>query len=460
MPTSHSTRPARLPLTVSSPGEPEASETAPLGMPHVPWLAAALVWSAAVAVMGLATVAVLVIVGWLTALRTAPSAVVQTVGQVWLSVHGVAAEVHPLTWHLAPLTVTFTLGAVCAVVAHHVAGQIDPDGVATPRSRWLAWAGLVAACGVAYAAACGLISSVIATPEQAGAVLAPAFALAATGAALGGLRGAELDPGSFLPGRARRLPGAIGVGVTVLAAGALLALAVGLVAHHEQVSAAVEALGPDAVGSALLVLLHLSYGPNIVGWAGSYVLGAGVTFGPGTLVTPGTTQVGALPAVPVFGALPVVPSLWSWGFLAVGPLAGAAAAWWMLRRPVTDPDTHAATPGGGIWTRGNGAMAPFPRVHMPLAAVTIVWAALAGLATAAVWVGFSWLTRGDLGTERLVGMGPVFPDLLWWAAGSITAGALVVGGIVALRAHGRRSGPPTPPQEESEPVGVGASAAS
>lgn len=425
MPTPNASRRTRFQLTVSSPGEPEeAPVVAPTRVPYVPWLVAALAWSAGVAVLGLATVTVLLVVGWLTALRTSVAAVVQTAGQVWLSVHQVAAEVHPLSWHLAPLTLTLTLAAACAVVGHHAAGQVQQDADAPASARWGSFAGVVVVCSLAYAATCGVIASLIATTHQAVDVLLPALAIAAVGSGYGALRGLDLHPLAGLPAWGRRLPGAAAVGVGVISLAAVLALSVGLVAHHDRVGAAVDALAPDAVGVGLLVLLHLCFGPNLVAWVGSWVLGAGTSFGPGTLVAPGVTQVGALPAVPVFGAIPVVPSVWSWGWLATGLVAGAAAGWWVVRRVTPAADDAAASDNND-------------EAATPASPHTVWQAALGGLAAALAWLAFSWVARGDLGTERLVGMGPVFPDLLWWASAPLVVAAATAGLVAFLRARPR-----------------------
>jgi hypothetical protein len=58
---------------------------------------------------------------------------------------------------------------------------------------------------------------------------------------------------------------------------------------------------PDAVA---LVALQLAYLPNMVVWAAAYLLGAGFAVGAGTVVSPFTVGVGALPQIPVVALLP------------------------------------------------------------------------------------------------------------------------------------------------------------
>ena len=81
-------------------------------------------------------------------------------------------------------------------------------------------------------------------------------------------------------------------------------------------------------GNVALLALQLAFAPNLIIWAASYALGAGFSLGSGALVAPAGTELGLLPAIPVFGALPEVGpagtgQLW---WLAGGVLAGVVAA--------------------------------------------------------------------------------------------------------------------------------------
>lgn len=414
-------RPRRLPLTVSSPGEPDAE--APGRIPYLPWLVAALAWSAGAAVLGLAAVAVLVVAGWLTALRVPATAALRTAGQGWLAVHGVAVDLGPMHLQMMPLLATGVLVAACAVVGHHAAVQAEPGADAAPATRWRTGALVVAVCTAVYAVACAVLAALVASPEQALAVLPGAGAVALLGSSHGALRGLRLDPLDRAPAWVRRLPAATGWGLVALAVGSLVAVGVSLVAHGGRVAELHQALAPDAVGAVLLVLTQALFLPNVVLWAGSWVLGAGVTFGPGTVVTPGVTSVGALPGVPLFGLVPAVGSPAQWSWLVVGVAAGVAAAWRLLRDgDAADPDAVADWPWQG---------------------------AVAGAATALVWVALAWLSRGDLGTGRLVGLGPAFPEIVWLALFPLT----LAGGATGLVRHLRATRDlPEPESSDGEPA--------
>ena len=63
-------------------------------------------------------------------------------------------------------------------------------------------------------------------------------------------------------------------------------------------------------------------------------------------------------------------------------------------------------------------------------------AATAGALAALVWVGGAWLARGDLGTGRLVGMGPAFPEIVWLALFPMSLAAGTVGLVRHLHGLG------------------------
>jgi hypothetical protein len=118
-----------------------------------------------------------------------------------------------------------------------------------------------------------------------------------------------------------------------VAAGALL-VAVSLVVHHDRIATLHAALAPGAVGGAVLVLVEAALVPNFALWGVSFVAGPGFLVGAGSLVTPGASQLGLLPLVPVLGAVPPpgsMPALLG-GVLLLPVLAGAVAGWLLARR--------------------------------------------------------------------------------------------------------------------------------
>lgn len=411
-------------LVVTTATTPDDGAAAPTRrVPYLPWLVAALAWSAATMVLGWVAIGALISVSWLTAVHVAPADVFATMGQAWLGLHGAPAVLGGVTVRMVPLGLAGLVAAGCAVAAHHAAQQYGPlpEGDAGAAAR--AWAAVVAACVGGYAAPGLLVAGVVGATAQVSAALPGLIVVPLAGASAGALLGFGLRLPGAAPWWVRRLPAAAGMGLGVLTLASAAALSVALVVSWPDVIAIAQSLSPDAVGAVMLILMHLAYLPTILLWAGSFVLGAGIDLGAGAMIAPGVVEAGVLPSVPVFGAIPVATTVADWAWLAGGVLAGAASGLWLMRgepvrngEPAEDGDPVGSADGGRalalLATSGRGA--------------------LAGLAAGVIWVAASWVAVGDLGVERLTGLGPRFPDLLWWgtlplaAAGGVAAFAVAV----------------------------------
>lgn len=192
-----------------------------------------------------------------------------------------------------------------------------------------------------------------------------------------------------VPAWLQGLPRAIAAGLAALTAVAAAVLLIGLIVGGERVSQLESAVAPDGVGTVLLVVAQLLFLPNLLAWTASWVLGAGFSVGVGSFVSPLLTSVGLLPAVPVFGAVPQPGggSAWAYVWLASGVLSGVVAGWAASACPAV----------GGTWLRACAR------------------GASAGVGAAVLIVAVGALSRGDLGADRLVGMGPVLLNLIWLA---------------------------------------------
>src|SRR5205823_6403336 len=159
-------------------------------------------------------------------------------------------------------------------------------------------------------------------------------------------------------------------------------------------------LQPGVAGNIALVLLQLAFAPNAIVWSGSYALGAGFAVGPGSAVAPAGTQLGILPGLPMLGALPATGA----GrpehllLLVAGALAGAVAAWIVVRRRPAARFDEASLVGG-----------------------------LAGLIGGLVFAGLGRATSGDLGSLRLAGLGPQLLPLAIMAATTMGLSGMIVG---------------------------------
>ncbi|WP_295830703.1 DUF6350 family protein [uncultured Microbacterium sp.] len=129
-------------------------------------------------------------------------------------------------------------------------------------------------------------------------------------------------PGLALRGLAISTLGLVGVGALVVVAG--------LIARASQVIGLYQASNADLLGATVIALGQLLYLPTLVLWGMSFAAGPGFALGTDTAVTPAATQVGALPGIPVLGAVPDSTSSWLL-LLALLPIAVGAVTGWILR---------------------------------------------------------------------------------------------------------------------------------
>ncbi|MCJ1706564.1 DUF6350 family protein [Microbacterium sp. VKM Ac-2923] len=174
-----------------------------------------------------------------------------------------------------------------------------------------------------------------------------------------------------------------GVALTTLglvAVGGVVVVA-GLIARGSQVIGLYQASNADTIGAIVIALGQLMYLPTLVLWAVAFTAGPGFALGTDTAVTPAATQVGALPGIPVLGAVPDSTSSWLL-LLVLLPVGVGAMAGWMLRSRmprITGPD-------------------PFGPRLVVAAAVAVLTGGVGALAALA--------STGSIGPGRLADTGP------------------------------------------------------
>jgi hypothetical protein len=424
-------RSARLPAPAAGPGDAAPSSVVVAGL-----LAAAQAVAASLVVVLVPTV-----LAWATASysRAPWEQAVRFGVDAWLLAHHTGIAVPGGHVGLAPLGLLAVPLVACWFAGIRLARAVDPhadairDGVGRARPAWPPQRALVALIG-GYAGLVTLLAVLITGPGArplvvqafAGSALicAPAAACGAGAWVAGGVR-----PGAVHALRLLRLPVEVtrcllpaGVAVGVHLAGALLLLLTSFVTGWSQILRLHQALEPGLAGGAVLLVAELTAVPTLVVWAGSFTAGPGFAAGTGTSVTPHGADLGALPAVPLLGALPgpgPQPAA-MWLVVALPVAAGAVAGWWILRRRPEAP-----------WR--------------PVLADAGLTALLAG----AGWAVLGWLSSGPAGPGRLATFGPVG----WLVGGAVlvevavggllTIGlglvvrSITVGGLVAGRARGR-----------------------
>ena len=166
--------------------------------------------------------------------------------------------------------------------------------------------------------------------------------------------------------------------VASLLAISAVAVALLLVFNWISVIRLYEVLQVTLLGGATLTFGQIALLPNVVIYGASWLTGTGFSIGTGSHVSPLGTELGPIPAFPIFGALPVGD--FSWGIVAVGvPVLITFAATLAIKR-------HAEA------VRFNFAS--------PLAAALSVGVGVGVVAAVELGV-LGWLASGGIGPDRL-----------------------------------------------------------
>lgn len=196
----------------------------------------------------------------------------------------------------------------------------------------------------------------------------------------------------------------------LIATGALLA-GVSIFFHWNRMIALYQGLHGGFLGDISVTLLQFALLPNLIVFALAWGSGAGFSVGEGTLVSPATTNAGALPSLPVLGAVPADATAWAYVVLALPVLAGALAGWYFIREGENHLDEWFALKLSWRW----------------LAAV------LSGL-TLAIGLGIlvglgacllAAMAHGSLGVGRFTDFGPNPWVTGIWVAVTIAIGAVI-----------------------------------
>lgn len=316
---------------------------------------------------------------------------------LWLLGHGVPLVASGATVTLVPLGLTALALFCCFASARRsahtalsawLAGTatyaVLTFGVAVLAGTTTAWGLVVAVVGGGLVAAVGLGAGILARPD------------APTVAEVAGRTDRWLPPTVRLG-----LRGAV-LATSLLVAASALVVAAWVVAGRATTGDIVVGLAPGPVGGLVLAVAQLAVLPNLVQWAAAWLVGPGFSVGEGSTFAASGSEPGALPAIPLLGALPGddwSSALTGWLPAAVVVLGVVAGAYVWRRLP-------AATPTGAVrWSD----------VATSLAGVSLGAGLLLGLG--------AWLGGGSVGPGRFttVGSDPLLVGLL--AAAEIGVGA-------------------------------------
>ncbi|MFF2998320.1 DUF6350 family protein [Streptomyces sp. NPDC057950] len=396
-----------------------------------PGLAAGFLGGVLAAGLGLGSLAVLVMMLWISSPYpdSGPGGALHVAAALWLLAHGVElARTDTLSGLPMPVGLTPLLLAVFPAWLLHRAARDAADTDAGASGRTV-WAGTVAGY---------LTLSVAAVLYTAGGELRPSWAwsglclplltASAAGAGVWTAFGHPRGPVPFWVGRALARPpvpaavrrwatgepsvpwagrwlGASAraglAGAAVLVGGGALLVGVSLVWHGDLARESFQQLTEVWSGRFAVLLLCLALVPNAAVWGAAYGLGPGVVLGAGQVAGPlsAAAPEPSLPAFPLLAAVPEAGGPWSWAGAAV-PVAAGVTVVWFLRK--------AARGGGAVesggdegWSRGR----------------VVAGVGAAGVLCGLVMALLAGLAGGPLGVGALAHFGPV-----WWQVG----GAVVV----------------------------------
>ncbi|MGW4230944.1 cell division protein PerM [Streptomyces sp. NPDC004980] len=394
-------------------------------------LASAFVRGTIAAGLGLGSLAVLVMVLWISSPYpdSGPGGALHVAAGLWLLAHGAElVRSDTLGGHPAPVATVPLLLVVLPVWLVHRSARDSAETDEDPVGKHSA-VGAFCAVSAGYL----LVAMATAAYAQGGGMpaerttLAFPLAVVVTGAAAAGVwtaRGRPLGPllawaplalqeaaarARFRAGTETALRSAA-AGVMVLLGGGALLVAAALVWHAGPARESFLALSGHWAGRVSVLLLALALVPNAAMWGAAYGLGPGFSLGTASTVTP--LAFTGQPALPDFPLLHAVPSqgpgtLANWAAVAVPVVAGLTVARFAARgaAPVRGERDEAWSAGG-----------------------TALVAALAAVGCGAGAAVLAAASGGPLGTGALAEFGPV-----WWLVGSAAlAWTAVIGVPVAL----------------------------
>lgn len=408
--------------------------------------ARALLRGALAAGLSLGSVAVLVVVLWISSPDpgSSPGEAFHAAAGLWLLAHGAElVRTGTLTGAPAPVgVVPLLLTALPVWLVHRAARDVlEPEeggGAPSAQGAFALVTGgylLVGTAVALYARGSSLSARPLSLLFPAALVVA-----AAAGAGVWTASGRPLGPPpSWAPvwlheamarSRFARRAEAVGrsaaAGVAVLLGGGALVAAAALVFHAEPVQESFLRLSGDWAGRCAVLLLALALVPNAAVWGAAYGLGPGFALGTASTATPlAFTGTPSLPDFPLLAALPAQGpgTPLNWAAAAVPVAAAVTVAWFTVRR---------AAPAHGereeAWSLRETAL------------TTALAAAGCGIGAALL----AAAAGGPLGTHALARFGPV-----WWLTGAaalVWTAALAVPVALLLRAWRLRGRTPAEPE--------------
>lgn len=203
-----------------------------------------------------------------------------------------------------------------------------------------------------------------------------------------------------------------GIGAfALLIAAVSVFFATSLVLSYATVIGLFESLGPSVIGLVTLFVAQLVFVPTLVVWLAAWFIGPGFQLGQAAQFSPLGTDIQALPALPILGALPQEVGSTGFGVLSVALIAAVVAA------ALSERGLGYAV-GDAFWVRG-AALCTQPPIRGLLTALVSTATAVVVLWIPAV------LVTGSLGPGRFSTVGLDIPAVLVWWAVEVALGTLL-----------------------------------
>lgn len=209
-----------------------------------------------------------------------------------------------------------------------------------------------------------------------------------------------------------------GIGTfALLIAAVSVFFAASLVFSYATVIGLFESLGPSVVGLVALFVAQLVFVPTLVVWLAAWFIGPGFQLGQAAQFSPLGTDIQALPALPILGALPQDVGPTGFGVLSIA-LSAAVISGALSERGL------GYAVGDKLWLPG-GALFSQPPIRGLLTAVVAT-----ATAVLVLWIPAELVT-GSLGPGRFSTVGLDIPAVLAWWAIEVALGTLL--GLAAGR---------------------------
>lgn len=357
--------------------------------PRLPWYASSFLAGLGSAAAGWLLVVAVVLLSWLSARAGALSDALKAGNQFWLLANGAGLSLGGHQWTLVPLVLTFLLAYIVSLGGGFAArqallGDTEEGGGMDDEERRQSVRNVTLATALGYVVAVTFAAGVGGSTTQITRALIASAVLGTIASYWGASKAFRYRATDAWPAWARAIPGAVKAAVATMIATGSAVIGAGVLLRRERVTELAAELGADGGSGLVLLFSQLLYLPNFILWGASWALGAGFQIGADSVVAPGATEIGLMPAIPILGALPSqgVDTRWMLVWMVSGVLAGAASAAIVMRRR--------------------------PRARFD---ETGVVGGLSGVLAALAFTALAALSTGGLGSGRLSVMGPRLPEL-------------------------------------------------